>query len=267
MLSMCCWCLPACQHAKRNSATPPRHRALGPVLSGCDRHNLPNKGACRSTVGRRTFLKVPTLQVDQTQMTGKTTNGSFNRYLVTLTFLKPTVCVFRQYMQPVPAAKKRSFLPALLLLTDLAWIATYLVSMGLNGWAFENLKLNPMAGGSAKTLTTLGAVDYDKVVNAHQWWRIVAAPFLCSGEPLSSTVIVASGPCCRAAADAAYFFNKPCGFRGNVLFYDSFVIEKRLSPFSHVHCFFSKFKINYQWICSYAPSMSWSYNVMTVCCT
>lgn len=84
----------------------------------------------------------------------------------------------------MPAAKKRSWLPLLLLLTDVAWIATYLVSMGLNGWAFENLKLNPMAGSSAKVLSTLGAVDYDKVVNAHQWWRIVAAPFLCSGQTL-----------------------------------------------------------------------------------
>lgn len=85
-------------------------------------------------------------------------------------------------MQPVPAAKKRSFLPMLLLLTDLAWIATYLVSMGLNDWSFQNLKLNPMAGSSAEVLTSLGAVDYDKVVNGHQWWRIVAAPFLCSGQ-------------------------------------------------------------------------------------
>lgn len=88
----------------------------------------------------------------------------------------------RQYIQPVPAAKKRSFLPMLLLLTDLAWIATYLVSMGLNDWSFQNLKLNPMAGSTAEVLTTLGAVDYDKVVNGHQWWRIVAAPFLCSGQ-------------------------------------------------------------------------------------
>lgn len=76
----------------------------------------------------------------------------------------------------------RSFLPILLLLTDLAWIATYLVSMGLNDWSFQNLKLNPMAGSSAEALTTLGAVDYDKVVNGHQWWRIAAAPFLCSGH-------------------------------------------------------------------------------------
>ena len=92
----------------------------------------------------------------------------------------------RQYIHPVPAAKKRSYLSILLLLTDLAWIATYLVSMGLNGWSFENLKLNPMAGSSAATLTTLGAVDYDKIVNGHQWWRIVAAPFVCSGQ-LSAT--------------------------------------------------------------------------------
>lgn len=91
-------------------------------------------------------------------------------------------CPCRQYIQPVPAAKKRSFLPILLLLTDLAWIATYLVSMGLNDWSFQNLKLNPMAGSSAEALTTLGAVDYDKVVNSHQWWRIIAAPFLCSGQ-------------------------------------------------------------------------------------
>ena len=88
----------------------------------------------------------------------------------------------RHYIQPAPAAKKRSFLPLLLLVTELAYIATYLTSMGLNGWAFEDLKLNPMAGGSASTLTTLGAVDYDEIVYHHQWWRFLAAPFVCSGE-------------------------------------------------------------------------------------
>ena len=87
----------------------------------------------------------------------------------------------RQYIQPAPAAKKRSLLPLLLLLTELGYIATYLTSMGLNGWAFENLKLNPMAGGSAATLTTLGALDYDEIVYHHQWWRFLAAPFVCSG--------------------------------------------------------------------------------------
>ena len=85
-------------------------------------------------------------------------------------------------MQPAPVAKKRSALPLLLLLTEVAYIATYLTSMGLNGWAFEDLKLNPMAGGSAATLTTLGAVDYDEVVYHHQWWRFLAAPFVCSGK-------------------------------------------------------------------------------------
>ena len=88
----------------------------------------------------------------------------------------------RHYIQPAPAAKKRSLLPLLLLLTELAYIATYLTSMGLNGWAFEDLKLNPMAGGSASTLTTLGAVGYDEIVYHHQWWRFLAAPFVCSGE-------------------------------------------------------------------------------------
>ena len=91
-------------------------------------------------------------------------------------------------MQPTPA-KQRSFLPLLLLLTEVAYIATYLTSMGLNGWSFENLKLNPMAGGTANTLRTLGAVDYDKIVYNHQWWRIVAAPFVCSGIHLFWAVV------------------------------------------------------------------------------
>lgn len=85
-------------------------------------------------------------------------------------------------MQPAPARKRRSLLPLLLLLTELAYIATYLTSMGLNDWTFESLKLNPMAGGSAATMRQLGAVDYDSVVSNHQWWRILAAPFLCSGR-------------------------------------------------------------------------------------
>lgn len=84
-------------------------------------------------------------------------------------------------MQPAPARKQRSLLPLLLLLTELAYIATYITSLGLNGWSFENLKLNPMAGSSASVLRSLGAVEYAQVVAGHQWWRILAAPFLCSG--------------------------------------------------------------------------------------
>ena len=96
-------------------------------------------------------------------------------------------------MQPTPAHKRRSLLPLLLLLTELAYIATYLTSMGLNDWTFESLKLNPMAGGSAATMRKLGAVDYDRVVNNHQWWRVLAAPFLCSGKfPTGMEVYVAS---------------------------------------------------------------------------
>lgn len=108
----------------------------------------------------------------------------------------------------MPAAKKRSWLPLLLLLTDVAWIATYLVSMGLNGWAFENLKLNPMAGSSAKVLSTLGAVDYDKVVNAHQWWRICGCtlPMLRSNPNSTHTVLVAEDSCCRSSAK----LSSPC---------------------------------------------------------
>ena len=154
-------------------------------------------------LGRFSFLGVLALQVRQTYMIIAITNKILKTQAVTQYVLNTTVC--RQYIQPVPAAKKRSYLSLLLLLTDLAWIATYLASMGLNDWAFENLKLNPMAGGSARTLTTLGAVDYDRVVNGHEWWRIVAAPFLCSGQPLAThnDCNLASGTCCRAAAPAA----------------------------------------------------------------
>ncbi len=62
--------------------------------------------------------------------------------------------------------------------------------MGLNGWAFEDLKLNPMAGGSASTLTTIGAVNYDEIVYHHQWWRFLAAPFVCSGECLTPSKLL-----------------------------------------------------------------------------
>ena len=115
------------------------------------------------------------------------------------------LCACRQYIQPAPAAKKRSYLSVLLLLTDLAWIATYLASMGLNSWSFENLKLNPMAGGTAATLTTLGAVDYDKVVNGHQWWRIVAAPFVCSGQPTCTACAHV-----HVCACIAVLYRRPC---------------------------------------------------------
>ena len=91
----------------------------------------------------------------------------------------------RQYLQPAPAAKKHSALPLLMILTEVAYIATYLTSMGLNSWSFESLKVNPMAGGPAGTLRTLGAVRYDEIVYRHQWWRLVTAPFVCSGRSTS----------------------------------------------------------------------------------
>ena len=76
---------------------------------------------------------------------------------------------------------KRSGLNYVLYGITAAYVILYIISLWFNSWRLESLHVNPMAGPSAHSLVRLGAAEHDAVVNKHQWWRIIAAPFLCAG--------------------------------------------------------------------------------------
>ena len=53
-----------------------------------------------------------------------------------------------------------------------------IMSMGINGWSFETLTLNPSLGPSAETLIIMGAKYSDLIVNDFQIWRLFTPMFL-----------------------------------------------------------------------------------------
>ena len=60
----------------------------------------------------------------------------------------------------------------------LACTIALIVSMGINGWSFETLTLNPSFGPSAETLIIMGAKHSDLIVNDFQIWRLFTPMFL-----------------------------------------------------------------------------------------
>ncbi|XP_071692320.1 RHOMBOID-like protein 2 [Rutidosis leptorrhynchoides] len=55
------------------------------------------------------------------------------------------------------------------------------VAKFLGRLSFQPLKENPLFGPSSSTLEKLGALEWDKVVNGHQAWRLVSCIFLHAG--------------------------------------------------------------------------------------
>nr|XP_043639960.1 RHOMBOID-like protein 2 [Erigeron canadensis] len=55
------------------------------------------------------------------------------------------------------------------------------VAKFLGRLSFQPLKENPLFGPSSSTLEKLGALEWDKVVNDHQAWRLVSCIFLHAG--------------------------------------------------------------------------------------
>ncbi|XP_047341401.1 RHOMBOID-like protein 2 [Impatiens glandulifera] len=47
--------------------------------------------------------------------------------------------------------------------------------------SFEPLRENPLFGPSSSTLDKLGALEWNKVVNGHQWWRLISCIWLHAG--------------------------------------------------------------------------------------
>ena len=56
-----------------------------------------------------------------------------------------------------------------------------IASIGVNGWKFEPLYINPMIGPSAETLLKLGAKQSSLIVNEGQWFRLFAPIVLHAG--------------------------------------------------------------------------------------
>jgi membrane associated rhomboid family serine protease/uncharacterized membrane protein YgcG len=56
-----------------------------------------------------------------------------------------------------------------------------IVTLGVNGWKFEPLSVNPLIGPSAETLVKCGARDTNLIVNEGQWYRLFTPMILHAG--------------------------------------------------------------------------------------
>ena len=55
---------------------------------------------------------------------------------------------------------------------------TLIISIGLNGWAFESFSTNPSLGPSPQVLMQMGAKQTDLIVNSYEIWRIFSPMIL-----------------------------------------------------------------------------------------
>jgi len=55
------------------------------------------------------------------------------------------------------------------------------VTLGVNGWRFEPLNVNPLIGPSSETLIKCGARDTNLIVNEGQWYRLFTPMILHAG--------------------------------------------------------------------------------------
>ena len=63
-----------------------------------------------------------------------------------------------------------------------AYVVLFIIAMWFGGWSFVPLHENPLGGTSAGPLVRLGALERDRIAGSqHQWWRLLAAPFLVAG--------------------------------------------------------------------------------------
>jgi membrane associated rhomboid family serine protease len=56
-----------------------------------------------------------------------------------------------------------------------------IASIGVNGWRFEKISVNPMIGPSAETLLKMGAKQTSLIVNGGQWFRLFSPIVLHAG--------------------------------------------------------------------------------------
>ena len=74
-----------------------------------------------------------------------------------------------------------SLLTLLLYAITAGQVAMYVVALWQNSWLIEQLSHNPLVGPSESTLRTLGSLSTSDLVDLHQYWRLPAFIFLCSG--------------------------------------------------------------------------------------
>ena len=55
---------------------------------------------------------------------------------------------------------------------------TLITSIGINGWTFEPMSVNPSFGPSAETLIIMGAKHSSLIVNDYEIWRLFTPMFL-----------------------------------------------------------------------------------------
>lgn len=69
----------------------------------------------------------------------------------------------------------------LLLCLSAAYCTLYVLTIWQTGWAFADLRVNPLVGGSPAALMALGAQTASSLVNNHQWWRLLSSQFINAG--------------------------------------------------------------------------------------
>ena len=74
-----------------------------------------------------------------------------------------------------------SLLTLLLYAITAGQVALYVVALWQNGWLIEQLSHNPLVGPSESALRALGSLSTSDLVDLHQYWRLLASIFLCSG--------------------------------------------------------------------------------------
>ncbi len=96
------------------------------------------------------------------------------------------------------------------------------VTLGVNGWKFEPLNVNPLIGPSSETLLKCGARDTDLIVNQGQWYRLFTPMILHAGlvhylvNMLAMYFIGGAVEKAHGAASAAVLFIVPA-VGGNIL--------------------------------------------------
>ena len=81
-----------------------------------------------------------------------------------------------------------------------------MVALWQNNWMVEQLSHNPLVGPSESTLHALGSLATSDLTDLHQYWRVVASIFQCSGaQPQishNSTIHSALAELCQCTVEA-----------------------------------------------------------------
>ena len=82
-----------------------------------------------------------------------------------------------------------------LLLVSVSYITLFVLAMWQGGWKFAPLSLNPFVGPNQSGLMSQGALTAAALTKQHEWWRLIASPFINAG-------IIQVGGCSRGSCCA-----------------------------------------------------------------